>query len=492
MNLRIMVALVVGIAALSSLGCGTHVNRRPAPSTLGGRLSDPDGDGYLQRTAGEPLLGRTELAPPSAVRGELARFAQISDAHLSDEESPVRLEALDRLGAPFSSAFRPQEALGPQVLTAATRALNRERLDAVVETGDLVDGAQANEYTSALGVLDGGRVDPDSGERGYQGVQSAGSADPFFYRPAVDPPHHSGILSAAERPFRSPGLRAPWYPVAGNHDLLVAGLLAPSPQLDALAVGARRIVEPPRGLRLGESSTDLSAAALDGRPQAALLADRLLREGRLGTTQPVPADARRHLLSAPAALHRLRTSSRHGAAGDRLDYTFDIGRGVRAIVLDAVSRPGGSGGTLSARQLGWLDRALRAAGGRWILVFSHQPLDSFPTGRRALTLLDDHPRVLAAIAGHTHRNRIEPHRTRRGGYWRITSASLVDFPQQVRIYAAQQTADGAVLDTWVQDTAPDPLADTARELGHLDAQGGRPGDFSGRRIDRNVRLYVHG
>ena len=34
------------------------------------------------------------------------------------------------------------------------------------------------------------------------------------------------------------------------------------------------------------------------------------------------------------------------------------------------------------------------------------------------------------------------------------------------------------------------LAGTARELAHLDAQGGRPQGFAGRPEDRNARLYV--
>jgi hypothetical protein len=40
------------------------------------------------------------------------------------------------------------------------------------------------------------------------------------------------------------------------------------------------------------------------------------------------------------------------------------------------------------------------------------------------------------------------------------------------------------------DTAPDPLADTARELAYLDAQGGRPQGEVGTADDRNVRLFV--
>jgi hypothetical protein len=42
------------------------------------------------------------------------------------------------------------------------------------------------------------------------------------------------------------------------------------------------------------------------------------------------------------------------------------------------------------------------------------------------------------------------------------------------------------------DTAADPLADTARELAYLDAQGGRPQHEAGTRLDRNVRLYLPG
>ena len=40
------------------------------------------------------------------------------------------------------------------------------------------------------------------------------------------------------------------------------------------------------------------------------------------------------------------------------------------------------------------------------------------------------------------------------------------------------------------DTAPDPLADTARELAYLDAQGGRPQREAGTAEDRNARLSL--
>ena len=109
-----------------------------------------------------------------------------------------------------------------------------------------------------------------------------------------------------------------------------------------------------------------------------------------------------------------------------------------------------------------------------MLVFSHQPLASFAEAAPLLALLDADPRVLAAIAGDTHRNRITPRATATGGYWQITTSALADFPQQARMLRVREApGGGAILETWMLDTAPDPLADTARALAYLDAQGGR-------------------
>jgi hypothetical protein len=122
-------------------------------------------------------------------------------------------------------------------------------------------------------------------------------------------------------------------------------------------------------------------------------------------------------------------------------------------------------------------------------VVSHQPLASSKGGESILSLLDAHPRVIAAMAGHTHRNSIEP----RNGYWLINTASLIDYPQQARALRVLRTAGGGVaIQTWMLDHTGSEPAAISRQLAYLDAQGGRPKGFAGRRLDRNVTLYLHG
>jgi Calcineurin-like phosphoesterase len=460
----------VVILALLLAGCGGTgaASAPPATSTLDVTLADRDGDGFLERAPGEPLQG------PEGGR-VIATFGQLTDTHVRDEESPARVPFLDRLGAPLNSTFRPQEAFSTQVLDAAVRALGRERPQAVVVTGDIVDSAQENELDQALAVLGGGVVAPDSGRPGYDGVQAASNPDPFYFRPDNDAPRHPGALAAAQGRFRAGGLRVPWYPAVGNHDVLVQGEVPATEAVEAVATGDRLV-------------TGIDPAFLPptlDEDDAAEAVDALLRQGELfGRAETVPADpARRHL--DPAELvERLATAvGVRPAAPGRLDYTFDLGD-MRGIVLDTANRAGGSRGLVTARQVAWLQRQLETS--RWAVVFAHNPLESSDGGEAALAALDAAPRVVAVVSGNRHRNTIE----RRDGYWLIGTSSLADFPQQARMFRLREAPGGAVLETWMVDHDGRGLAGTARELAYLDAQGGRPQGFAGRPTDRNARLFV--
>lgn len=483
----VALALIVGLVELLMPGDDGPTPASGSGSTLTATWTDPDGDGALARGPGEPLRDRTDLAPAARPRRTLATFAQITDAHVRDEESPGRLPVLDRFGEPFVTAFRPQEALSTQVLAATVTALNELDPQAVAVTGDTADSAQANELEQAIAVLGGGRVNPDSGRRGYDGVQAASNPDPFYYRPGVDAPRHRGLLAAAQRPFRSPGLDAPWYPAMGNHDVLTQGVVAPTQRVARAATGSRAIAELDEDVDLPRSSDSIS-------PE---LVDRLLSQG-LGRTARAPADPERRPLAAEETRARLRGASAArevpaaGSGSDaRLDLAFDIGARARGIVLDTARRDSGSGGLVSPEQLAWLEEELGRAGGRYVVVFSHHPLRASEGGEQALQVLARTPRVVAAVSGHAHRNLVTPRRGSGGGLWLVETASLADFPQQARAFRLVEPEGGGVaLETWMVDHTGGALAPTARELAYLDAQGGRPAGSRGSVADRNVRLAL--
>ena len=362
------------------------------------------------------------------------------------------------------------------MLDAAVRALGRERPQAVVVTGDIVDSAQENELDQALAVLDGGVVAPDSGRPGYDGVQAASNPDPFYFRPDNDAPRHPGALAAAQGRFRAGGLSVPWYPAVGNHDVLVQGEVPATDAIEAVATGDRMV-------------TGIDPAFLPptiDEDDAAEAVDVLLRQGEaFGRAETVPADpARRHLAPAElvvaARVRRRRAARRAGPA--RLHVRRRRGARDRA-------RHREPGGRLARRRVArarWRGCARSSTTDRWVVVFAHNPLESSDGGEAALAALDAAPRVAAVVSGNRHRNTIEP----RDGYWLIGTSSLADFPQQARMFRLREARGGAVLETWMVDHDGRGLAGTARELAYLDAQGGRPQGFAGRPTDRNARLFV--
>ncbi len=472
-------AIVLGAGALLAAGCGANGSGSTRTgSTLASTWGDPAGTGTLRPAPGEALIARTELGPARPVERVIATLAHLTDAHVLDASSPARVPFLDRLGDPFESTFRPQEALTAQVLAGATRAIRAFGPDAVIQGGDLIDNDQRNELDWALTALRGGLVSTGR----YHGVQLASDPDPFYYRPDLDAPRHPGLLAQAGRPFVSPGVRAPIHPVLGDHDILVAGELVPTSLTRALALGDQALWELPPGLSL-PAGTQLTAGGSPDGPPLPGLVNQFLAAALAGPKVRVPPDPRRHQMDPAEALQTLRA----GTSGS-LDYSADVGRDLRLIVLDLARRAGGSGGLVRPDQPGWLASQLDGAeaAGRHVIVVSHQPLASSEGGDQLLAPLDAHPRVIAALAGHTHRNSIEP----RGHYWLINTASLIDYPQQARALRVVRTSGGGIaIQTWMLDHTGSELGAISRQLAYLDAQGGRPKGFAGTRLGRNVTLY---
>jgi hypothetical protein len=148
--------------------------------------------------------------------------------------------------------------------------------------------------------------------------------------------------------------------------------------------------------------------------------------------------------------------TRRNADEGTAHYGFDHGI-VRCLMLDTVNPHGGWQGSIDAALLGWLAGELTACAARPVLLLRHHPLETLVNdrrppgaGRRVLAaelrdLLLAHPCVVAWMNGHTHVHAVTAIRDdgHPGGFWQVTTASHIDWPQQARIIELLETDGGA-------------------------------------------------
>jgi metallophosphoesterase (TIGR03767 family) len=472
-----------------------------------------------------PFIVRADLGgtPSSAIAGgvdktgaveALVALVHLTDLHVLDAASPARaewveLEGADPLWRPLLHMHRPYDALTTFALHAHVEAIRRDPvgrttgrgLDIAISSGDNIDNAQRNELDAYLALISGGTAQLSAvGSAQDASVRDSATIWPYWSPDASVPdawrdagyPVVDDFVARVSAPITSAGLGLPWTSVPGNHDLMRQGTALPDPALERVATGAAKSLRHPIGFRpddpLGhflDAPADFSAG-----PSFAIAADPDRR-----------AIDRREWLSAHIEAGALGYSARHVDASS-IDTVIDTEH-VRFVLLDTNHPAGDYQGSIGVDQLAWLhDRLSEVRAGRYAVLVSHHGAGSLvndlghdPARRHGDALLDvahRHRCLIAWLVGHRHLNRIEARPGASGGFWEITTASIIDWPSQARsIELVRRDENLELVCTLLDhDDTPDGLGTLHRDLARRFASTGVSTRMSGRDIDGNVRLLL--
>jgi metallophosphoesterase (TIGR03767 family) len=424
-------ALVAALPGVADARARTTVDQTIGDADKDNRLEPGPGESYVVRDdLGQALPSRTKT------RAELFFFGQLTDTHVVDEESPLRVEFLDKFGPPLTGAYRPEEGLSTQVMNSmvgqlrnTTSPVSGRKLQLAIATGDNSDNTQLNETRWFIDLMDGGKqIDPNSGVQGtcgvpadhlYDGVRGGNeyyeanssetpgndNEDGPGYSPDQSENEREkqrsnsvrdfpGLFEDMNKPFQTTGFGdIPWYSVFGNHDALLQGNAPRNPAYEQIATGCTKLS------RLSSATAaqiaSLTADGITPADQATIYKLAIEDEARASgnpdenqsDSEQVPSDPRRRPLRKSEWMQQHCTTTGfprcHGfTAADIASgmgyYSFKPRPGLRFVVLDTIAENGGDGGNIDNTQMGWIHDQLRDAESKreLVVVFAHHSMET--------------------------------------------------------------------------------------------------------------------